>query len=91
MPETPKDVDFAVEVRMNALEVKPNDFIDFHYTNYVGEARRRQCHVIRIIYGSTPHHEEPQWFLIGEDPEKGFRTFALKDMKDVKTLYKARN
>lgn len=86
----PKDFDFAVETRMNAVEVKPNDFIEFDYVNYRGEARRRLCHVVRFIYGCTPHHTEPQWFIIGEDPDKGFRTFATHVMKNVKVLYKSR-
>lgn len=84
------DTDFKIDVAMRSIEVKPNDFIDFHYVNYPGEAGRRRCHVVRVIYGTTPHHSEVQWFIIGEDPEKGFRTFAMNAMKDVKILFKSR-
>ena len=88
MPDNNED--FKTEVTMNAVEVKPNDFIDFRYKNYHGDTQRRCCHVVRFIYGTTPHHLKPQWFIIGEDPSKGFRTFALADADDIRVIYKSR-
>jgi hypothetical protein len=54
--------------------------IKFQYTNYRGETAMRAVLLIRIEFGSTEWHPEPQWLLHGVDVDKAMsRTFALRD------------
>lgn len=52
------------------------------YTNYRGETSLRTIIPIKIWYGSTNWHPDPQWLLDARDIEKrADRSFALKDIK----------
>ncbi len=44
----------------------------------------RTVRVIRLSYGSTEWHREPQWLLEALDVEKGaVRMFAVRDMAPI--------
>lgn len=61
--------------------------ISFSYMNYKGQFRRRKAVMIGIFWGSNQWHSKPQWLVKGEDLEKGeIRTYALKDIRDVRFL-----
>lgn len=50
------------------------------YRNWRGEVAERVITPIRVWFGSTEWHPEPQWFLRAMDEEKGAeRDFALRD------------
>ena len=52
------------------------------YTNYKGETGLRAITPVRIFFGSTDWHKEPQWLLDALDLDKGEnRTFAMKDVR----------
>jgi predicted DNA-binding transcriptional regulator YafY len=52
------------------------------YTNYKGETAVRSIFPLKIWYGSTNWHPQPQWLLDAiECKKKAKRTFALKDVK----------
>lgn len=58
------------------------DSLEFGYTNWRGEFGMRRAQPIRLYYGSTEWHPEPQWLLEAMDLGKGERrTFAVKDMQ----------
>ena len=55
----------------------------FTYTNYRGETRERRVRPIRMYFGSTEYHDDPQWLLVAKDLERDVeRTFAMKDIKE---------
>lgn len=61
--------------------------VQFTYTNWKGETRKRQAILMEFFIGANEWHKEPQWLVKAIDLEKkNFRTFALKDMTDVKTI-----
>jgi predicted DNA-binding transcriptional regulator YafY len=52
------------------------------YTNYRGETSLRIIQPIKIWYGVTNWHTEPQWLLEAVDLEKkANRSFAMKDIR----------
>lgn len=52
------------------------------YTNYRGETALRTVVPIRLHFGSTSWHPEPQWLMDATDVQKGEeRTFAMKDIR----------
>lgn len=54
------------------------------YTNWRGQTAERTIIPIRVWWGSTPWHPEPQWLLTAVDAEKGLeRDFALKDFGHI--------
>lgn len=58
--------------------------VSFGYTNYRGEHSLRRATPIRFEFGSTEHHQEPQWLMHAIDHDKGaIRAFALKDITFV--------
>lgn len=60
---------------------KPPEPIEFGYTNYRGEYSIRRAVPVRVYFGSTEWHPEPQWLMSAFDLEKGAdRDFALKDI-----------
>lgn len=72
------------------MEVKCLGTVEFTYTNWRGETRRRRAVFLNIFFGVTDWHPDPQWFVEAIDLEiersnaKGDRrAFALRDMKDV--------
>jgi len=57
--------------------------VTFTYENYRGEISDRIVAPIKIEFGSTEFHQQPQWLLYGWDTEKkAVRTFAMKDIKN---------
>ncbi len=53
------------------------------YTNYRGETAERKIRPIKIWFGKTEWHPEPQWLLDAFDYDKNAeRSFALKDIKN---------
>ena len=58
----------------------PGQPVRLNYTNWRGETAERTILPLRIWYGATDWHPEPQWLLTAMDVEKGAeRDFALKD------------
>ncbi|MCM3387261.1 hypothetical protein M3649_03830 [Ureibacillus chungkukjangi] len=71
----------------NLLEVTFHDWIEFDYVNWRGEKGHRRTEVNMLYFGSTEYHPEEQWLLDGFDLDKSdFRTFAMKDMSNVKII-----
>lgn len=61
---------------------QPDQRVTFQYTNWRGETAIRTVIPIRLMFGTTEWHPEPQWLLEALDPEKDAdRLFALKDIK----------
>lgn len=59
--------------------------VRFTYKNWRGETRERHVRPDAIFYGTTEHHPEPQWLMVGFDLERGeavIRTFAMKDISN---------
>lgn len=53
----------------------------FTYRNWRGEVGHRSVYPIRMEWGATEWHPEPQWLLVAHDIEKGAeRSFAVKDI-----------
>lgn len=58
----------------------PSEPVTLTYTNWQGKTAQRTITPVRVWFGSTPWHPEPQWLLTAVDAEKGLeRDFALKD------------
>lgn len=61
--------------------------VSFSYKNYKGEFRRRKAIMLGVYWGSNQWHTEPQWLVKGQDLEKNaVRTYALRDIRDVRAL-----
>lgn len=57
----------------------------FLYTNWKGETATRRAVFTRLFWGSNEWHSDRQLLIDGYDCEKGaFRTFAAKDISDVR-------
>ncbi|WP_458524386.1 WYL domain-containing protein [Paracoccus aminovorans] len=53
----------------------------FSYKNWRGESATRRVRPLRMWFGSTEWHSEPQWFLEALDIDKNqVRDFALVDI-----------
>lgn len=66
-----------------------NDFnlVQFTYTNHRGETSLRKILPIRLWFGSTAWHPDPQWLLEGFDLDKqATRDFAMEGVKDWKRI-----
>lgn len=60
---------------------------EFTYTNWKGITKTRKAQFYRVTYGSTEYHPEPQFLIHGFDlDKKDTRTYALKDIRDIKYL-----
>lgn len=56
------------------------EWVTLTYTNWRGETNERAIKPLRIWFGSTEWHPEPQWLLTAIDKDKDAeRDFALKD------------
>lgn len=65
-------------------EFAPGQTIRFRYRNWQGSTTIRTAQVIRITFGSTEWHQEPQWLLEARDLDKNvLRVFALHDMSPI--------
>lgn len=54
--------------------------LELPYKNWRGEISTRKLQPIRLEFGATEWHPEPQWLLVATDIEKNVeRSFALKD------------
>lgn len=59
--------------------------LSFRYTNHEGKTAYRSVLPDAIFYGTSHWHPELQWLMTGFDNDKeAQRTFAMKDMSDVK-------
>lgn len=53
----------------------------FWYRNYKGEESYRRVRPLRIRYGTSEWHKEPQWLMLAYDLENDKeREFAMRDM-----------
>lgn len=67
------------------MEYTDNQIAIINYTNYRGETADRQIVPIKVWFGSTEYHPEPQWLLDAFDVGKqAERSFALRDIKNWK-------
>lgn len=65
----------------NPAPSSPSRALSFVYKNWRGETARRHVLPIRIEFGPTDWHPEPQWHLVAHDLDKGTaRFFAMKDI-----------
>jgi hypothetical protein len=65
---------------LKLMAESPSDRHELTYTNYRGETSRRQLHLVKIWWGSTEWHPEPQLLLSAFDWEKdAYRDFAVGD------------
>lgn len=70
--------------RMEELALEKGTKIQFDYINWKGIKGHRTVVIWEIFFGSTEHHEEPQWLLKGYDEnKKEVRIFAMRDMSSV--------
>lgn len=71
--------------------IEPGDIIEFDYVNWEGKPGHRVARVWRFTFGSTEYHPEVQWLMVAYDFVKHTeRTFAMKDMTNVKLLDESR-
>jgi predicted DNA-binding transcriptional regulator YafY len=55
--------------------------VHIDYINWEGKRSLRRIKPLKIFFGSTNWHKEPQWLLKAMDIDKGEeRDFALKDI-----------
>lgn len=70
------------------ITVSKGSFIVFTYTNWKGETSVRKAIVSDFSFGSNEYHKEPQFMILAFDVEKSaYRTFATKDIKDIKVHF----
>ena len=63
----------------------PGQTICFSYKNWQGQVGTRTVQVIRLTYGATEWHPQPQWLLEALDIDKNaVRFFALCDVMPSK-------
>ena len=66
---------------LNSVEAN-KQLVQILYTNYRGETAVRNIFPLKIWYGLTDWHPEPQWLLDAKDCEKKVkRSLALKDVR----------
>ena len=54
--------------------------IEFVYTSWRGETSTRRATPLRVLWGSSEWHPEPQWILRAFDHDREeVRDFALRD------------
>jgi predicted DNA-binding transcriptional regulator YafY len=67
------------------LSIGSAQTLNFNYVNWKGESGFRSAIVLNVYFGSSKYHQEPQWLLVGYDlDKKATRTYAMKDMSNVK-------
>ncbi len=55
--------------------------VTIDYTNYKGNRRLRNIEPVKLYWGATEYHVEPQWLLKAWDVEANdYRTFAMADI-----------
>ncbi|MBD9390170.1 hypothetical protein IB237_23495 [Agrobacterium sp. AGB01] len=70
----------ALQEDTHTNEKPAGEPLELPYKNWRGEISTRKIQPIRIEFGSTEWHPEPQWLLVATDVEKNAeRSFALKD------------
>lgn len=66
---------------IDLIIIKPStqDTVIVQYTNHRGETKIRHIRPIRIYFGSTAWHPEPQWIMEVWDMDKqGTREYSLE-------------
>lgn len=67
---------------LGLMERRPTDRHKLTYTNYRRETSERELHLVRIWFGATDWHPEPQLLLKAFDYEKdAYRDFAVIDFE----------
>jgi hypothetical protein len=65
----------------------PAPEVEFTYTNWKGETKQRRAVFTLLQWGSNEWHKEPQLLVYGYDlDKKAPRTYALRDISDIKPL-----
>lgn len=68
-----------------SVKFSPDTYtIRFQYRNWKGETAVRHGRPVRMFFGSTEWHSEPQWLMEMVDIDKNeTRIFAMRDMTEV--------
>lgn len=75
-----------VETALSAAE-PVGEPLELPYKNWRGEISTRKIQPIRIEFGATEWHPEPQWLLVARDIEKNAeRSFALRDFNPPQSI-----
>lgn len=73
------------------LTTREDQKVTFNYTNWKGVTRQRVAILSRLFEGSNEWHKEKQWLVEAYDVEERVpRTFALKDMRDIRLYEESR-
>ena len=68
---------------MNRYEEERQVTID--YTNYRGETSTRRIFPVKLYWGTSPYHLQPQWLLKAIDVEKDlYRDFAVCSIHNLR-------
>lgn len=75
-----------LEAALSAAE-PAGEPLELPYKNWRGEISTRKIQPIRIEFGATEWHLEPQWLLVARDIEKNAeRSFALRDFNPPQSI-----
>lgn len=82
--ESPPEPDFSLKQTGEYFRNSEHErILHIPYTNYRGERRIRSLLPLRLWYGATDWHPEPQWLLEALDTERlELRSFALSGFAD---------
>lgn len=79
-PSRPQEVQAKTGRLLELMQDRPTDRASLTYRNWRGETSVRELHLVRIWYGSTKWHPEPQLLLHAFDYQKdAYRDFAVAD------------
>jgi len=85
MPETQDDNPTAVGLGLPNFFPDSPALFEILYTNYRGEKDWRCIQPVRVWFGATEWHSEPQWLLDAVDKARDVeRSFAMKDIEVVR-------
>lgn len=63
------------------MDLEPeNRWVMIDYTNYRGERKFYEVWPDKFYFGFSDYHPGEQWFMLGIVQNKGYRTFAMKDI-----------
>ena len=73
------------EPEFSQVRLRSGKAYQFRYVNHRGEDEIRDAVVDHFLFGNFAYYPEPQWFVHTFDTiKKAPRTFALKDMSEIK-------
>lgn len=65
------------------IKIKKEEIVKLRYKNWKGEVKVRTVWPMRIWYGSTEYHKDPQWLMKVYDMDKeDYRDYALRDVEE---------